>query len=321
MNLSIIIPTKNCASLLKACLTRLTPQLSRQDEVIVVDNNSTDDTALVVQSFARRSPIRYIVEKNPGASYARNAGFSRATKEGVAFIDDDSMVDASWVREVKRILTERRSRRPEAVYQGQVIQTYAHQGIYEFFHLGYFSQQSANHGMSKEAKKFSPLAQLIVCNVFSYREVFASLDGPFAADLFPYIGEELDMVCRLIIAKKIIRYAPTVRITHAKQRVRFMRSLLSAYMYGRSDAIVRRMYFSNPSFLLSYEGIQVDKRQPSPIRSDRASSYPFIEFHRFWYEFWTRFAYTTGQVIYSTIPMTWVRYFHIPVGWFRRPKK
>ena len=77
-------------------------------EVIVVDNNSTDDTAEVVRSFGScEVPVRYIFEPLVGVSHGRNAGVRAARAQVIAFTDDDVRVEKGWVAVIRRTLLER----------------------------------------------------------------------------------------------------------------------------------------------------------------------------------------------------------------------
>src|SRR5262249_44902501 len=75
-------------------------------EVVVVDNNSTDQTRHVVQSFIERgnSHVRYLFEGRQGLSYARNLAIATARSNILAFTDDDVQVSADWVATIKRSL-------------------------------------------------------------------------------------------------------------------------------------------------------------------------------------------------------------------------
>ncbi|NJL38860.1 MAG: glycosyltransferase family 2 protein [Leptolyngbyaceae cyanobacterium SM1_4_3] len=68
-------------------------------EIIVVDNNSGDETPTVVERLTRLSaaPVRYVFEPKQGLSYARNAGVAQASSEIVAFLDDDAEADLGWL--------------------------------------------------------------------------------------------------------------------------------------------------------------------------------------------------------------------------------
>jgi len=68
-----------------------------QWELIVVDNNSTDDTRLVSEEFSRTIPVRYVFEGRQGKGHALNRGIEEARGGLLVFTDDDVSVDAKWV--------------------------------------------------------------------------------------------------------------------------------------------------------------------------------------------------------------------------------
>lgn len=98
---TILICTYNRASLLGPTLESLARlhAPSRTWEVLVVDNNSSDETRAVVES--RRSgypaPLRYLFEGRQGKSYALNTGLSHAAGAVIAFTDDDVQVPEEWL--------------------------------------------------------------------------------------------------------------------------------------------------------------------------------------------------------------------------------
>lgn len=101
MRLDVIIPTYNRASLLPSALNslmaaRIPPGL--EVSVTVVDNNSTDDTRNVVESFQKRfgDRIKYCFEKQQGRSAALNAGIKATSGDLIGVIDDDEEVDENW---------------------------------------------------------------------------------------------------------------------------------------------------------------------------------------------------------------------------------
>ncbi|HMH50513.1 MAG TPA: glycosyltransferase family 2 protein [Candidatus Acidoferrum sp.] len=90
---SIVIPTRNRAALLRRALESVVGQTYRPLEVIVVDDASTDATGETVKAFAAAHPdlqLRYVRhEARQGGARARNVGIARATADFVAFLDDD----------------------------------------------------------------------------------------------------------------------------------------------------------------------------------------------------------------------------------------
>ena len=102
MNITVILCTYNrCQELVKALDSIVVSQLpdAVQWEVLVVDNNSTDQTHEVSQDFCRRFPgrFRYIFEPQPGKSYALNRAVREALGDVLVFVDDDVTVTTTWL--------------------------------------------------------------------------------------------------------------------------------------------------------------------------------------------------------------------------------
>lgn len=102
---SVIVPTRNRAALLRGCVESLVEQTFPAElfEVVVVDDASTDGTAHVVADLisARRTPrIRYLPLPRIGGNGARNAGVKNAAAGIVCFVDDDEVVQPTHVRSV-----------------------------------------------------------------------------------------------------------------------------------------------------------------------------------------------------------------------------
>lgn len=110
-DISVVIPTFNRGRQLEPLLESLLAQEARgvRYEVVVVDNNSTDDTRTVVAAMAARAPeglLRYVFEPRQGVSYARNTGVAQTTAPIMAFLDDDGVAGPDWVWSMKRAFDE-----------------------------------------------------------------------------------------------------------------------------------------------------------------------------------------------------------------------
>lgn len=107
-DLTAIVCTYNRSALLGESLGRILAQQAEglRYEVIVVDNNSTDNTREVIEQFAASSqrPVRYLCERRQGVSYARNAAIAASRAPVLAFFDDDVLVADNWLIEIKRAL-------------------------------------------------------------------------------------------------------------------------------------------------------------------------------------------------------------------------
>src|SRR5262245_24196972 len=98
---SVIIPTKNRSALLAEAIERIESQTvpREQYEVIVIDNDSTDDTRQVLEQKARTySNLKYGLQEKPGPAATRNTGLRLANAEVVLFIDDDVNATHSLVQ-------------------------------------------------------------------------------------------------------------------------------------------------------------------------------------------------------------------------------
>lgn len=88
-DVSVIIPTFNCAHFLPQTIDSVMSQTFHDLEILVVDDGSTDDTRAVVE--ACNTSIRYIYQKNQGPSAARNTGIRESRGKYLAFLDSDDL--------------------------------------------------------------------------------------------------------------------------------------------------------------------------------------------------------------------------------------
>lgn len=88
MSISVILPTYNRAHLIQQAVVSVTSQLDSGDELIVIDDGSTDDTKKVVAALDGN--IRYIKTANGGAGAARNRGIEESSGDFLAFVDSDN---------------------------------------------------------------------------------------------------------------------------------------------------------------------------------------------------------------------------------------
>jgi glycosyltransferase involved in cell wall biosynthesis len=111
MELSVIICTYNRSISLKRTLESVTTSIVPNDlewELLIVDNNSEDNTKEIVESFQGRYPfpIFYIKEEKQGLSYARNRGIRESRGRLIAFTDDDTLVDKNWIATIVKTFAE-----------------------------------------------------------------------------------------------------------------------------------------------------------------------------------------------------------------------
>jgi glycosyltransferase involved in cell wall biosynthesis len=96
LTVSVVVPSKNDGDLLRRCLTALAAQTRAADEIIVVDNGSTDATSAV----ARAAGARVIFEPEQGVLAASAAGYDAARADVIARLDADCVPGAEWVEKL-----------------------------------------------------------------------------------------------------------------------------------------------------------------------------------------------------------------------------
>ncbi len=107
--ISVIIPTRNRADLLRETLNSIANQSMDASayEVLVVDNQSTDHTPQVVSGFARLLPrLSYLYASEPGLHVGRHAGLHASSGDLLVFADDDILASSTWLESIESAFGE-----------------------------------------------------------------------------------------------------------------------------------------------------------------------------------------------------------------------
>lgn len=96
---SIVIPVYNEAQDIRKCLEAIQKQTIQPEEVIVVDNNSTDNTVAIAKEFPF---VTVVSEPFQGIAHARNKGFNTAKSDIIARIDADTRLNRDWIEKLNR---------------------------------------------------------------------------------------------------------------------------------------------------------------------------------------------------------------------------
>ncbi len=104
LDFTVAIPTYNGESRLSKVLERLQIQMGVEQliwEIIIIDNNSTDSTAKLIQDYQANwpyhIPLRYCFEPEQGLAFARSRAIEEAKGKFVGFLDDDNLPAPNWV--------------------------------------------------------------------------------------------------------------------------------------------------------------------------------------------------------------------------------
>jgi glycosyltransferase involved in cell wall biosynthesis len=101
--ISIAVCTYNRAEMLGPALASLISQETCSEfshEIVIIDDGSTDETAMIVRQVAAGSsvPVRYVRDIGKGIAFARNRGIQETAGEWIAFFDDDQVAEKGWLR-------------------------------------------------------------------------------------------------------------------------------------------------------------------------------------------------------------------------------
>jgi glycosyltransferase involved in cell wall biosynthesis len=236
---SVIVPTRNRADRLDACLAALAHQTVAPDhfEIVVVDNGSTDGTAARIERWAERRPgLRRVEEPEAGVSRARNAGIAAAEGELLAFVDDDAVAEPRWLATLLQGYDRwprvgaacgrarlRLERRPPAWY-GRYSEAW-----YSAMDFGPAPRLLLDPGEVPWSVNLSVRAEL-ARQVGGFPEHLGRVDGNL------YAGEEFPFVSAIREAGAHIAYEPDAIVWHAvpAERLRLRWLVRRAWAEGRT---------------------------------------------------------------------------------------
>src|SRR5258706_15392459 len=98
MKVSVVVPAYNEEKYIRACIESILNQEEKADEIIVINNNSTDKTVDILKQY----PIKIVNETEQGMIQARNRGFNEAQYEIIARTDADTIVPPDWIAKIKK---------------------------------------------------------------------------------------------------------------------------------------------------------------------------------------------------------------------------
>lgn len=216
VQLSIILCTWNNVERLRDTLNALSECESKtlDWELIVVNNNCTDNTDDVVASFHDQLPVVYIHEKRQGLSRARNAGLNAARGDYLIFIDDDITPSPQWLSTYRNAF----ERFPQGHYFGGSVESIFESVIPpdELLQFAPWSVRGLELGdnerilereMFLAANWACPRAAIVAAGGFD-EELGLSGSGPVN------VGEESDLQTRLRQMGYKALYLPEARIGH-----------------------------------------------------------------------------------------------------------
>jgi glycosyltransferase involved in cell wall biosynthesis len=240
MQLSIVICSYNRASYISDALDSLYTQTAGLNafEAIIVDNNSTDNTAEVFSQWRTahtNGSFTYITERNQGASFARNTGAAVSKGQWLCFMDDDAVATPNYVENIlKHIETK-----PDAVgFGGRIIPKYI--PAEPKWMSYYVSSLVGNFDYAPSACAFENGKYPLESNMIVKKEIYDTIGGfntalPGVVGTLRIGGEGKELFYKILALGHTIYYDPTICVHHVVE----VNKLTSEYMYRVASGIGR----------------------------------------------------------------------------------
>jgi glycosyltransferase involved in cell wall biosynthesis len=287
--ISVIVCTYNrCQSLAETLqsLARMTIPPDVIWEVVVIDNNSRDQTSQTVNDFVRCWPIvplKYFLEAAPGLSHARNRGIQEGHGDILAFLDDDVLVSPNWLSEVKKAFEQY----DPACVGGRVL-------LHESNPRPPWWDKRYDSAIGEFDRGASVIFavqedETMIClgaNMMFRRSIFDQF-GAFRTDLGRTpsqlaMGEETEMVQRLRRSNERVIYYPDALVFHCPPAQRFSKRYLREHFYnmgkwyfirdsGRADTVMR--IFGVPRWAFRSFVVKLSRALGFGLRGKRAESF------------------------------------------------
>jgi glucosyl-dolichyl phosphate glucuronosyltransferase len=221
VKLTIAIPTHNRSALVRETLASIASLAIPADveaDCIVIDNASTDDTAAVVDDFARARSLsmRRVLEPRQGSSFARNRAVDETSSEFIFFIDDDAVAERDWAAQ---LLDDMRGRDLDAAC-GMVLPRWSSPppkwlGPSLWVKLAVHDQRVVESAPTSSAER---LDNYFSANVGFRRSTFARF-GKFREDLGvvggnPISGEDTELFARILAGGGTMGFVPRAIVHH-----------------------------------------------------------------------------------------------------------
>lgn len=238
--ISIVICTYNRANYILDALESLRNQTISKDffEVIIVNNNSTDNTEIVCKKYIQNHAdhqFYYLNELQQGSSFARNTGASIAKSPLLCFMDDDAVAEVDYLQ---RIVLFFETHPAAGGLGGRIVPKYIPEKPKWMSH--FVASLVGNFDYSKEVVEFAPNKYPLESNMIVKKADFDKIKGfntslPGVKGTIRIGGEGKDFFFRLKALSRTIFYDPSVSVQHVVETKKLTRE----YMYRVASGIGR----------------------------------------------------------------------------------
>jgi len=237
MNITVIVCTYNRCQTVTKSLDSIAVQnvpASVEWDVLVVDNNSTDQTREVLEKYCIQNPrFSYVFESKQGLSHARNAGIQKARGEILAFTDDDVTADSDWLWS----LTSSLSSGEWSFAGGRIIPVWSGK-LPDWISENDLATMGPFTGFDEGLESKALTRPSYGGNTAFRRELFEKYGG-FRTDLGRSNNnlqgrEDIEIANRLFAAGERLRYEPNAVIRHPVEEYRMTKRYVLRWFYWDS---------------------------------------------------------------------------------------
>jgi len=243
--ISVIVCTYNREKYLPDCLNHLKDQsaLNKDYEILIIDNNSTDNTAAIASQYIHSDPdlnAHYFCEKNQGHTFARNRGIKEAKGDILSFIDDDAFVDHHFIAEIQSYFDQYKE---VTAIGGKILPVY--EGETPKWMSKYLLTLVSALDLGNSPKIFKGSKFPIGANMAFRANVFEKY-GRFNTELGRRGsglegGDEKEVFLRLKREKEDIHYVPSVKVDHIIPEKRLTMEYIKGLGIGVGSSEKRRV--------------------------------------------------------------------------------
>jgi glucosyl-dolichyl phosphate glucuronosyltransferase len=250
--ITVVVPSYNGENYIAKCLESLISQThSTHDyEVIIINNNSTDNTVEIVEKFIKNYPhMKLINEPHQGISFVRNRGYIEAQGDYVAYIDDDCVADINWIKIIHQSIYDVT---PQPLVIGGKILPYYNTIPPKWFsnELETFTRGSLKKFLSDNGKEgFWGANMIIKKSILIEYNGFKTEYGMNGKVL--NLGEEPELFLRIFKDKPLFWYDPEI-IVHHYIKDNFMNLSYRFKRAWSTGRLTYKLYRNNRSKLLFY---------------------------------------------------------------------